>query len=87
MREARDTPKFTDMLPVFGRGALRLSEVKIRIPKIKSPKKEMFLYLMSVKTRDAMPATRIMKTYNNKYHFVPSSFNSRPLYSLNTGNL
>lgn len=62
IRLARDMPKLTDTLPVFGRGAERLSDVKISKPKRTVPSKETFLYLRSIHTKDDKPAIKITNT-------------------------
>lgn len=62
IRLARDMPKLTDTLPVFGRGAERLSDIKISKPKRTAPNKEIFLYLIRIYTRDADPAMKIANT-------------------------
>lgn len=62
IRLARERPKFTDTLPVFGRGAERLSEVKISNPKRTTPNNEIFLYLKSIYTREAAPVKKTKKT-------------------------
>jgi hypothetical protein len=62
IRLARDKPKLTDTLPVFGRGAERLSDVKISKPKRTVPSKEIFLYLRSTYIRDADPAIKVINT-------------------------
>jgi hypothetical protein len=62
IRLARDMPKLTDTLPVFGRGAERLSEVKISKPKRMVPSKEIFLYLRRIYIRDAVPAIKTINT-------------------------
>jgi len=62
IRLAREIPKLTDTLPVFGRGAERLSEVKISNPKRITPNKEIFLYLKSIYTREDIPAAKMKKT-------------------------
>jgi hypothetical protein len=62
MRHAREIPNITETLPVFGSGAERLSEVKKRMPKIRSPKKEIFLYLRRTKTNDATPNENTINT-------------------------
>ena len=62
IRLAREIPKLTDTLPAFGRGAERLSEVKISRPKRMAPSKEIFLYLKSINTIDAEPAMKIKNT-------------------------
>ena len=59
---AREMPKFTETLPVFGRGAERLSEMKIKTPKIITPNNETFLYLRRTYTKAAIPNAKIMKT-------------------------
>lgn len=62
IRLAREIPKLTDTLPVFGRGAERLSEVKISNPKRITPNKEIFLYLTSIYIREDIPAAKMKKT-------------------------
>jgi len=86
IRLARDIPKFTDTLPVFGRGAERLSEAKMRAPNKPTPNKEIFLYLKSIKIEEAIPAKKTKKTYDNNPALFPSSFNRNPsFYFLNIG--
>ena len=48
IRLAREMPKLTETLPVFGSGADRLSAVNIKIPNTTTPKKEIFLYSRSM---------------------------------------
>ena len=48
IRLAREIPKLTDTLPVFGKGADRLSEVKISNPKRIVPNKETLPYLRRI---------------------------------------
>jgi len=62
IRLARDMPKLTDTLPVFGRGAERLSDVKISKPKRIVPSKEIFLYLRIIYIKDDNPAIKITNT-------------------------
>ncbi len=62
IRLASEIPKLTDTLPVFGKGAERLSEVKISNPKRIVPNKEIFLYLTSIYKREDNPAMKIKNT-------------------------
>jgi hypothetical protein len=62
IRLAREMPKLTDTLPVFGSGAERLSEVNINTPNISTPNKEIFLYLRSIYIRDAKPVKKTANT-------------------------
>ena len=56
---ASDIPKLTETLPVLGRGADKLSAVKIKIPNKITPKIEIFLYLKRMKAKDDNPIINI----------------------------
>ena len=56
---ASDIPKLTETLPVLGRGADKLSAIKIKMPNKITPKIEILLYLKRMKLRDNNPAINI----------------------------
>ena len=62
IRLAREMPKLTETLPVFGSGADKLSAANINIPNIITPNKEIFLYSRSIYINEETPAMNIIKT-------------------------
>jgi hypothetical protein len=62
IRLAREMPKLTETLPVFGRGADKLSEMNIKAPNTTTPSNEIFLYSRSTYVKDATPNEKMINT-------------------------